>query len=231
MAVELGTDCALENEVSEALAGQWTVAVATTGCPVDALTAGERRQYAGLPPVGPRRLSWLLGRAALHRLLTRLGQPADTAALRFPHPRLSLSHTGGVAVAATPVALAAAGVGIDIEMLRQPREALARFFLDPAECAWLAAQPAPERPAHLLRLWTVKEAVFKANPANRSTALHQYQLADCAAVRGIAVLHPDCTFDYRSADVDGHLVSVATCRKPTIRIALGKGSPWSARPQ
>lgn len=209
----------LEERLRDDLSEGWRLAVATTGCPQDALTAGERAQYARLAVAGHRRRTWLLGRQALRTLLTQLGEPPDTSALRFPHAQLSLSHSGGVAVA-TAADPAARGAGIDIEpfdleRLGGPSEALARFFLLPDEQAWLGEQPAPERPPHLLRLWTVKEAVFKANLANHGTGLHHYRLADCAAVQGTAgCVQQDAQFGYRTMHAHGLVVTTAIARGP-----------------
>ena len=70
------------------------------------------------------------------------------------------------------------GAGIDLELGREPHPESARFFLREGERTWLMRQEANDRSGQLLRLWTVKEALFKANPDNQGTALLDYTLED-----------------------------------------------------
>ena len=60
---------------------------------------------------------------------------------------------------------------------------------------------AADRPRELLRLWTVKEALFKANPGNRDTMLGQYLLADPSALAGSAGWRGEQGTPYRYASV------------------------------
>lgn len=128
------------------------------------LTPGERAALARFR-AERRRASWLRGRAALKALLGDV----DTAALRFPHPELSLTHTRDVAVAVA--CEGARGVGVDLET-RPPSERAARRFLSPAE---LEAAGGPDG---WLLLWTVKEARFKADLDNQGRTVLQYPLDD-----------------------------------------------------
>ncbi|MEU7055836.1 4'-phosphopantetheinyl transferase superfamily protein [Streptomyces sp. NPDC046197] len=76
-----------------------------------------------------------------------------------PWCRVSISHCAGVVA----VALAAAEVGVDVELSRPlPVVNLARRWFDPAEAAWLASRPEQDRTEDFLRLWTAKEALGKA---------------------------------------------------------------------
>ncbi|MFC5724228.1 4'-phosphopantetheinyl transferase superfamily protein [Streptomyces gamaensis] len=181
------------------------------------LTARERERLAALP--ARARGQWLVSRRALRLLLGLLGLPPDTGAYAFPHRRLSLSHGEGTAVAAGAVPRSAAtahrlrGLGVDFEADRPARVDTARFFLDERERSYLAALPEAARAGERLRLWTVKEALFKADPHNRRTVLHDYRTADPAARSGRARTphdtRHDTVFGYTSARIPGGRLTVA----------------------
>ncbi|MFJ9632495.1 phosphopantetheine-binding protein [Streptomyces sp. NPDC101175] len=109
------------------------------------------------------------GRHALRIAAAAAGLPGDPADYRFPHPRASLTHTEHAGVAAVLVGGAADGLGVDLEHDRPVRPATARFYLRDDE-------PRDE----LLRLWTVKEAMFKADLANATRVLRDYRANDPA---------------------------------------------------
>jgi acyl carrier protein/4'-phosphopantetheinyl transferase EntD len=189
------------------------------------LTTGERDLLAALPG-RQRRRQWLTARRALRRALAGCGLPTDTSAHRMPSPVVSLSHSGGVAVAAVAVAgrAAVAGVGVDIELDRTPDGRTARFFLTAAERAWLGGLAGRDRPAELVRLWTVKEALFKADPANARTALADYAVADPASCRGGAARAGSALdFRYVCLRVPRGVISAAVALHQPWRI----GSPMS----
>jgi hypothetical protein len=167
---------------------------ATRPLSVDDLTAGERATFERL--VGTlRRQDWLLGRAALKRLLGG----ADTSGVSFPHASLSLAHTAGVAVAVAGGS--AAGLGVDFERWRPADLRTARFFLHD-----------DERLEHdLLRLWTVKEALFKATPANGGAQLLDYRLNDPASLDGTATDGRGHRFRYVCVQLPAGPLSVALC--------------------
>lgn len=112
------------------------------------------------------------GRAALGEVLAALGDPRDPWAIGFPQPRLSISHSATLAVAIGARRSDITGTGIDVEFRRPFPPGAARFFLDPAE----QREPAGPGSDRLLELWTVKEAVFKADPGNRDRMLRDYRL-------------------------------------------------------
>jgi 4'-phosphopantetheinyl transferase superfamily protein len=176
----------LEQELQRALGLPLRVSVARAPLGEEALSPAERSR-APVPRGTRGEQAWLRGRAALKRLLARLGEETDTASLRFPHPRLSLSHTGRWAVA---VGLGRGaeveGLGVDLERGRTPPAGSERFFLAVAEQSWLAAVEPERRPWESLRLWTTKEALFKACPANAGALLGDYRLLDPAAWTGRA---------------------------------------------
>jgi acyl carrier protein len=148
-------------------------------------------------------------RRALQLLSGVLGLATEGYA--FPHPRLSLSHTDrqGVAAGATGPG---AGIGVDLEDLRPADPRCAHFFLRPEEEAWLR-QASPREVAHL-RLWTVKEALFKADLGNATTTLRDYAIDDPAAVTGLARAPSGVRFVYASARRRDTILSVAAAVHP-----------------
>jgi acyl carrier protein len=202
----------------------------------DELTAGERRAFSALPPSGPRQRTWLIARRALRRALAASGRPADTSRYPMPNRVVSVSHTARLAVAAVlPSACAAVtGLGVDIELGRRPKPASARFFLSGPEQRWLAAVPAENQPDALLRLWTVKEAVFKADRANAVATLGDYEVAAPAGYRGHArrtrppggvppapgdPSPQETQFRYRTVALPRGFLSVAIALSPSWRTA------------
>lgn len=166
------------------------MALAVATVPAATLTAGE---LAALPD-GPRRKDWLLGRAAL-----KAHGVDDTSTVVFPNRCLSLTHSAGVAVAARCDG-DQAGVGVDLEAWRTIDPRAARFFLGPDERG------------DLLRLWTVKEALFKATPANAGAALVDYRVEDPRAHEGTAQDRLGRTFEYLSRRRPEGWLTIAVCR-------------------
>jgi 4'-phosphopantetheinyl transferase EntD len=171
------------------------------------LTPGEREQLARLTAPG-RRESWLRGRAALRRLQAALGGSEDTSILKFPNPRVSLSHSDAWAVAVGSASGKLLGIGVDLQVKAAPKPETARRFLNPAELVWLRRMEESERPRMLHRLWTVKEATFKADPDNPGKTLRDYGLADPGYVAGKA-RRGERVFYYASFDVPEGFLSVA----------------------
>jgi len=100
------------------------------------------------------------------------------------------------------------GIGIDLEGRRQIRKEAARFFLSEKELEWLRRQ---NEPSHLLRLWTVKEALYKANPKNEDTGLADYVLEHPGWSSGKAYLlrMPALEFHYNCIPFRNGFLSVA----------------------
>ena len=176
-----------------------------------ALGTGVRLAVARAAAGGqaPRDADRRNGRAALARLLHAMARDDDAAALRFPHREFSLSHGDGWAVAA---ALAGgAGAGVDIEFARRIDPRTGRFFLTDAEQAFVAGLGHGTRDAALLRLWTTKEALFKACAGNAALLLADLALADPAAATGTARRHDraDAALRYCSLETDGAWLSLA----------------------
>ncbi len=162
---------------------------------VEELTVDERAALPG----GLRRGDWLLGRAALRLVL----DGADTSAVRFPNRCLSLTHAGGLAVAAA-CAGGQAGLGVDYEGRRTVDPRTTRFFLHDDEAVG----------GDLLRLWTVKEALYKSTLDNSSAVLLDYRVVDPAATAGAATDRAGRTYRYGSDGWSGGWLTVAVCDGP-----------------
>lgn len=160
-------------------------------------------------PEGPRRDDWLGGRVALSRArLQWLGERAQAA----PGLATSLTHAGGLAVAVA--CIGAVAVGVDFEPWRasvDPRAA--RFFLTAVERRW-AAQLAPAAQSRaLLRLWTVKEALFKATPDNTDVLVGDFALDDPAAGGGAVIGPHGEDIRYVSFELAAGPLAVAACKE------------------
>ena len=153
------------------------------------------------------------GRAALRTLRAEVEGRALTEDLEFPHPRYSLSHSRDVAVAVADASASLAGIGVDVEIERTLKSQAARFFLTDRERRWLETADRARHSDHLLRLWCIKEAVFKANPDNDGTLLGNYQLDDAAASCGAARTREGRLVEYASWIDARTCVAVAVCRR------------------
>lgn len=103
-----------------------------------------------------------------------------------PELHFSLSHSGQwIALAVS----CESDIGIDIEQPRRPRDFLriARHYFHPEECALLESAPLELLPVHFYRLWTMKEAFFKARGTGISEGLGRINLAGFHLGHGIAL--------------------------------------------
>jgi 4'-phosphopantetheinyl transferase len=109
----------------------------------------------------------LQGRLLLRQGLARLGlrgnlenwsrSPSGKPRLPTGSAEFSISHTAGVTVCALSPG---SPLGVDAEVLKPVDHAEFKAFFSPAEMRAIQAAPSPWR--ELLRLWTAKEAVLKA---------------------------------------------------------------------
>ncbi len=135
--------------------------------------------YAPLLPAradGPRQAQWLAGRVLVQRLLAAGPTPTpqllrnDATGRPFlegvgPAPAVSLSHSGAWVAAL----LAAPGqpVGVDVEVVRDKAQRIARKFLTAHELAATTAVslpplPGTDAPQELFSLlWSAKETLYK----------------------------------------------------------------------
>jgi acyl carrier protein len=190
----------------------WT----TRPLPLPVLTARERAYAATL---GPGLRHWLTSRNAQRLLLGLLGMECETTAYTYPHRRLSLSHTETGSLAAgvrTPVPAGMAGLGADLEPDHAADPRTARFFLDERERRWLTGLSPKAGGSEHVRLWTVKEALFKADPANSGATLRDYLVDEPEARCGQARRRRhDTIFGYASGRLGGAHLSVAASFRPT----------------
>lgn len=192
----------LAGRSADYLGVELAVYVSDRTVPEGALSPGEVERYAGLP-TATRKQSWLRGRYVLKRVLDELGLDTDTSRYLPPHPRWSLSHSADLAVAVGSACAYQRGIGVDLELDNVPSAAAARFFLDEHELKALHALPATQVATVLKRLWSIKEAAFKATPHNRGTGLQHYHVPDIETVEGKVTLRikPHLRCHYRCFDI------------------------------
>lgn len=119
-----------------------------------------------------RQREFATGRVLARRLLAGLGYPprpiaagADRAP-RWPDGVIgSISHTEGICVVAVARRDPLAGVGVDVELLRELGTRHRRMICTPAECERLAALPEALRDAMTLVTFSAKEALYKCQYA------------------------------------------------------------------
>jgi phosphopantetheinyl transferase len=194
---------ALPHEFSEGSDGIWLKVLAGI-----VLSRREREHWNSMRAVHKRRLEWLLGRCAAKdavRVLVRkhLGTalaPADieivpdaygkprvegawTARLGI-EPGVSISHTGG-----TAVALAALdgnhAVGIDVETVSSRIDTVESVVFSRDERELLAGLPQDRRQEWAIRMWCAKEAVSKALGRGIAAGLDSFRVTGAEANTGI----------------------------------------------
>lgn len=148
-----------------------------------ALSETETRIFEGFQSPH-RRLSYLLGRAAVHALVPE-------ATLSFPVRGYSLSHSlASEASLAVAVEAKKKGelvpVGIDIEKIAARKPGLARRFLNDREFTLFESLPEPEQ--ETIRFWTIKEAVWKAAQCTeaQSPVVTQVEILSVSETHGLA---------------------------------------------
>ena len=159
-----------------------------------------------------RAVSRRLGRAALRALRIELEGRAAVDDLAFPNPRYSLSHSRDTALAVADATASLDGIGVDLEIDRNLNPHSARFFLTDRERRWLEGLDGARASEELLRLWCVKEAVFKANPENHGTLLGDHALVAPAEPCGRARTREGRVVEYASWREARTCVAVAVCR-------------------
>lgn len=159
--------------------------------------------------------TWRGRRKALGKLLTELhlGPSEKADDLCFPQQRVSLSHSGCWSIALGTSSMKPRGIGIDFESNINMDAASTRLFLSQRERMRLGANT-----SQALRIWSIKEAIFKSDPDNNNHRVWNYELFNPASHRGRA-FRDGCnkTFYYFSLILlEGVLaVSVCTGRNPT----------------
>lgn len=109
----------------------------------------------------------------------------DATQLVMPHARYSLTHCLNTVAAVANRLRHAIGTGIDLEYGRSMSSSAAKFFLTHKE--QLNVNSSDNVSRQLLRLWTVKEAIYKADLDNRCNFwFFAYETQDPQAWMGIA---------------------------------------------
>lgn len=190
---------------SDALGTRLQFRVATDELAENCLSVQERALLSEFKHE-KKRSSWLRGRAALKKILNEVSSTADTACWPVPNPKCSLSHTESVAVCVGREE--GAGIGIDIEGAREVRPAMKKFYLAESEQSQIDCASQED----LLRLWTTKESLFKADMQNANKTVLKYVTKNAADLVGLAtnngadgVLY----FKYASKKFGQHWLSVS----------------------
>ena len=182
--------------------------------PVHALSAGERTVAERLSKRA--RVEFLRGRAAQKSALAALGLDTDTSLVRMPHRNHSLTHAGDIAVSAFTNAERVLGIGVDFEPHANVSADRARFFLTQHELQTWPDVLQPHHAPDLLRLWTVKEALYKATADNDALTVRDYTVNEPWAWNGAAALagRPDVALRYVTAVARGGYLTVAATFAP-----------------
>ena len=169
------------------------------------------------------------GRRLLATVMRAADIGQDAWRVEMPHPRLSLSHTDGIVAAVGCRGSAAPGVGIDIERHRAVDLRSARFFLDRRERArWLDGAVAPAAVSGVLQLWTVKEAVFKADLGNAGHQLMDYRIRSLHLRADRNPLHPNIIGG--TAERAGRLFHFASASSADLLLSVARSVPPPDRP-
>jgi len=170
------------------------------------LSASGRRRLAALRS-SIRRHQWLLGRAALQSVSARLHLDLDPCAIELPCASMSLTHKPDIAFAVGMENVT--GVGIDYEdWQRSLNTGIERMFLDEDERQLLDGSNKKQ----LLRLWTIKEAAYKANLCNKGSVLRDYKLSDMTSQTGAShynARHQQVESRYFSNELEEGIVTIA----------------------
>lgn len=165
--------------------------------------------------IDKRRQEWKRGRQALKGVLRKLGKDDDTSMITFPNRQLSLSHHADYAIAIGTNSGDIDGIGIDVESIRSLPANAYRFFMTKVEQDWLATCSNHDLKREAIRLWSIKEALFKADPENEGCGLYQYETRSAKDQRGCGkkTINDNLSFFYESLAINNGFLSVAICRK------------------
>ncbi|WP_299596926.1 4'-phosphopantetheinyl transferase superfamily protein [uncultured Microbulbifer sp.] len=170
---------------------------------LEALLSGDERLRRERYKREEARYQFLLSRALLRRVLgnicgqapeTLIFQVADSGKPRLaevPELHFSLSHSGQwIALGVS----CESDIGVDIEQPTRPRNflSIARHYFHQDERTLLETAPPELLPVHFYRLWTMKEAFFKARGTGISEGLGRINLAGFHLGHGIAL---DASFE------------------------------------
>ncbi|MDJ0625595.1 MAG: 4'-phosphopantetheinyl transferase superfamily protein [Candidatus Caenarcaniphilales bacterium] len=194
---------------------------------IDELTDSERKQLEKIRNE-KKKLDWLKARKSLKNVLNSLGLSQDTSNIIFPSSRFSLSHSGGYAVAIgiqenclimdDPIK----GIGIDLELSRTPKRGIEKYFLSPKEIDWLNSGDIDSQAKNRVRLWTVKEAVYKACPKNSQTRLTLFETNNPQEKEGFVNLNSGERINYLSIELQSFNYDEKVAEKPVVNLSEKK---------
>ena len=122
----------------------------------------------------------------------------------------SISHSTKFAIAvSTPRNKDLFGIGIDIEDPRDLNINASKMFLAKAEISQLQDTSSE----NLLRLWTIKEAVFKSMPENNNLFLRDFEIVSEHENKGQVRCQKRINFDfcYFSTKWNNSTITIAKC--------------------
>jgi phosphopantetheinyl transferase len=126
---------------------------------------------------------WVASRFILKQILD-FGIDDNILSIKMPHLGVSITHTQEKALVLESFDRNLS-IGIDYELrVKAPLES-ARFFLTEKEQNWLYDGYFNEW--ELLKIWTIKEACFKAGMDNKKMGLKDFELIEPSLERGKAV--------------------------------------------
>jgi 4'-phosphopantetheinyl transferase EntD len=169
----------LELDLRRRLNGPVYLASARAPLAEHLLDSADRQRLASFTTTD-RKNQWLRGRSALSAVAAKLDIETRLSALNPPCPGISLTHNGRISIAAG--ISTAQGIGIDFESWRQIEAAMMRWFLTETEQNQLLVPSNFTR----LRLWSVKQALFKASAANKGLLLTDFEIVEVAEMTGRA---------------------------------------------
>ncbi|QBY02950.1 4'-phosphopantetheinyl transferase superfamily protein [Thalassotalea sp. HSM 43] len=159
------------------------------------------------------RHQWCVSRRALKQVMTKMSgiHNPDTSSLVFPNSIFSLSHSSKMSVACC--ALDAKGVGIDFEPWHSVSQNSWRWFLTANEVKQMQSLCIPKQWRQSIRLWSIKEALYKATPSRYQTAFIDYLLRPACNHTGVAIHKKWQTlqFQYRHYDLQDGALALAVC--------------------
>jgi phosphopantetheinyl transferase len=177
----------------------WQFALSDTELATAELTDLEKRIYRQFT-AEQRQESWLKGRNALSQIV----QSHERQEICFPNKMVSVSHSGGLALAFKATGFA--GVGVDLQEERPFKAGLQTRFLQECELQFT-------NKLKTLQLWSIKEAVFKANFGNSGTYLKNYQITGFTHESGQAVYRAK-SFEFISIAYKNFFYTFAVSLKP-----------------
>ncbi|WNC73459.1 4'-phosphopantetheinyl transferase superfamily protein [Thalassotalea psychrophila] len=183
--------------------------------PLAQLSINERKHYDSFTTQS-RKAEWLKGRNALKVLLHKNNESLDTEQISFPNKSYSLTHNDGLAIAIAMDDVT--GVGVDFEVWHDVKPTMVEWFLNNAEKLWLSTLSGQKFEQEFVRLWTVKEALFKATMNNEELGLIDFKIDEPSAISGLATVvnHPYWQLRYKCIVNNAGALCVAFCQRSSI---------------